>query len=447
MNKFFIFLLFLFSLFYAQPYCAVYFNGVGCPHCASVEGQVLSFVKNNDVILINYEIYQHRDNTNIFNEYNSKYNVPLGVPLLLINYSNYLIGSNNVKHISTTRLSTYCPLLQGYTNNLTNTTIEGTPYIFYHNRVAFPINSTHNDSALIFLFSSNLTDLLLKYNVKSIKPVDVVLPGITLHYENAIVFGNWIIEWNGAPFVKGTGTIQFSSQLTSKPNLSIWKIISLAFVDSINPCALAVLTLALLTILSYDPTKRYKVITVGGAFVLAIVLFYLLYGILLIRFFQIVQMLTYVHNTIYKAVALFAIVLGYLHVKDFVDYKEGGFLTEMPVSLRPYARKLISSITSEIGGFTIGAFISLFLLPCTIGPYIVVNGMFSYYSISHIIPYLVLYNLIFILPMLFIILAVYMGLKRVKDIQHWRDINIRYIHLISGLIMLLLGILMFFGFI
>ena len=55
------------------------------------------------------------------------------------------------------------------------------------------------------------------------------------------------------------------------------------------------------------------------------------------------------------------------------------------------------------------------------------------------------YNLVFVLPMLIITGIVYFGISKVQDVSSWKDKNIRYLHLISGLIILLLGLAMVLG--
>ena len=117
----------------------------------------------------------------------------------------------------------------------------------------------------------------------------------------------------------------------------------------------------------------------------------------------------------------------------------------MPAGLRPKVQKMISGVTSVGGAFIVGAFVTIFLLPCTIGPYIICGGVLCPYSLLKIFPYLFLYNLIFILPMLAIVALVYLGLRKVKDISAWKERNIHYLHLIAGIIILGLGVAMIFG--
>jgi len=56
---------------------------------------------------------------------------------------------------------------------------------------------------------------------------------------------------------------------------------------------------------------------------------------------------------------------------------------------------------------------------------------------------LLLYNLIFVLPMLIITSAIYFGFTTTEKAEEWRTRKLKILHLIAGIIMLLLGIGMF----
>ena len=58
-----------------------------------------------------------------------------------------------------------------------------------------------------------------------------------------------------------------------------------------------------------------------------------------------------------------------------------------------------------------------------------------------VISYLLLYNFIFVLPLLVILLLVYFGLSA-KKVEGWRKKNRKWMRLITGLIMVGLGILL-----
>lgn len=227
--------------------------------------------------------------------------------------------------------------------------------------------------------------------------------------------------------------------------LTLAKIVSLGAVDSVNPCTLAILTLVLIAIITYNPKKRRNILLTGLAFTLSIYVIYFFYGIVIVKFFQIVQVLTSIKLILYKILGGVAIILGILEVKDFVRYKPGGFLTEMPLSWRPKAKGIISGITSPKGAFSVGAFCAIFLLPCTIGPYVIAGGILSVLRLLETMPWLLFYDFIFVLPMLGITFLVYAGATTVERVSGWREKNIRYLHLIAGLLMLGIGIGMLFG--
>jgi len=134
-----------------------------------------------------------------------------------------------------------------------------------------------------------------------------------------------------------------------------------------------------------------------------------------------------------------------LNIKDFFRYGGGGFLMEVPLSWRPKLKSLIGGVTSVPGAFVTGLVVSLFLLPCTSGPYIVILGLLAKEATKLLATQLLLfYNFIFILPMIGIVLAVYYGLTTTDKAEKWRQSKLRTLHLIAGIIMVCMGIWMIF---
>ena len=117
----------------------------------------------------------------------------------------------------------------------------------------------------------------------------------------------------------------------------------------------------------------------------------------------------------------------------------------MPLFLRPNLIKIISGVTSPTGAFVVGLFVTLFLLPCTIGPYVIAGGILSSINLLATLPWLLLYDLIFVLPMLIIVGLIYAGISKIDDLVGWKDKNIRYLHLIAGIIILVIGVLILLG--
>jgi len=119
--------------------------------------------------------------------------------------------------------------------------------------------------------------------------------------------------------------------------------------------------------------------------------------------------------------------------------------TEMPIMMRPRVKKILNKITSTRGAAVAGIIVTVFLLPCTIGPYIIAAGVLSVFDMIETVPVLLLYNLVFVLPFLGIMGGVYLGMGRVHDVYVWKEKNISKLHLIAGCIILGLGIFMLLG--
>ena len=439
--------------------CAVYFTGIGCPHCARADPVVLSELVNeyNDLVIIEYEIYQEQGNAQLLCGYDSNYDSGLGFPLIIFSRDKHIIGDipilqNAEKTINNLSWNP-CPLLNGSSvpfSQLDIASLPGKPKIWAKDRILIKTGEGGDNELLKDLLGTETPCSLLNnksYETTDAKPAP--LSGTSVKFDNAIKLKGWVFQWNGAGLEKnGTGgnwTDIVNEANASKVELTLPKIVSLAAVDAVNPCALAVLTLMLIAILTYNPKKKRNVLLAGLAFSISVFVMYLFYGLVIIRFFQLIQTLTTIRLWLYKILGLLAVILGLLNLRDFFHYKPGRLGTEMPMMLRPKVKKIISRVTSPRGAFVVGLFVTVFLLPCTIGPYVIAGGILSALELVKTIPWLLIYNSIFILPMLAITLIVYAGVKRVEDISGWKEKNIRHLHLVAGLIIICLGVAMLMG--
>lgn len=228
--------------------------------------------------------------------------------------------------------------------------------------------------------------------------------------------------------------------------LNFTRITSLALADSVNPCAIAVLTMVLIAILLHNPEKRKRVLYSGLAFIAAVYMGYLFYGVIIIQFFNtFASVLRENASYIFNGLAIFAMIIGALNIKDYFSYQPGGLATEMPMFMRPYAKLTINKMVSPAGAFFIGFLVTIFLLPCTIGPYIIASGLLASLGFLGALPWLLYYNLLFVLPMAFIVGLVYLGFAHVQDVTGWKERNIRRLHLIAGILLFIVGISLLMG--
>jgi cytochrome c biogenesis protein CcdA/glutaredoxin len=218
--------------------------------------------------------------------------------------------------------------------------------------------------------------------------------------------------------------------------LTLSAVVSGAAVDAINPCAFAVLIILLTAVLGAGGRKR--ALCAGLAFSVSVFISYYLMGLGL---YSAAEAAGFTRG-LYAAVAVLAILIGLFNLKDYLWYGKW-FVMEVPLSWRPRLKRLIQQITSIPGAFAIGFVVSLFLLPCTSGPYIVILGLLAKTETrTAAMLWLVLYNAVFVAPMVGITAAIYFGLTTAEKAEAWRTSHLAILHLIAGAIILLLGVAM-----
>jgi cytochrome c biogenesis protein CcdA len=91
--------------------------------------------------------------------------------------------------------------------------------------------------------------------------------------------------------------------------------------------------------------------------------------------------------------------------------------------------------------FLLGALVGLFEFPCTGGPYLMILGLLHDDStFAAGFGYLVLYNLIFVLPLV-LILGIASNRAILDKVQEWRRNNMKGFHFWAGTAIILLGII------
>lgn len=264
----------------------------------------------------------------------------------------------------------------------------------------------------------------------------IFLSVITLFFLGFVLFG-------AAPILAAEEACPTGGAALSL-NLTPWAVACGAALDAINPCEFAILILLMASLLANEDNRK-KALKTGLSFIAAIFVAYFLMGVGLLEFLRAYTL--DVSQYFYYFIGGLAIVLGLLNIKDFFWYGGGGFLMEVPQSWRPKMKGLILKITTPLGAFLTGLLVSLFLLPCTSGPYVIILGMLAAKTtLLKALVYLIFYNLIFIAPMIAIVLAIYWGLSPAQ-IEAWRKQKLRLLHLIAGVVLLILGIVILGGWI
>lgn len=223
--------------------------------------------------------------------------------------------------------------------------------------------------------------------------------------------------------------------------ISIPLIILTGLVDGINPCAFAVLIL-LLAYINLEAEVRG-----GKSHMIKIVFLYVsvIYVTYFLAGFGLFKILGFTGLTlaVYKIAAGIAVIAGLINIKDYFWYGRGLTLkiSESRANLfRKYMRKASAPAT-----IILGVLVAAFELPCTGGVYLAIIAMMSKSMTATVaVPYLLLYNLMFIAPLLVIFLVAYFGVSP-KQLEQWRQTEKKKMKLVMGVVFLGLGLIMLYN--
>jgi glutaredoxin len=217
----------------------------------------------------------------------------------------------------------------------------------------------------------------------------------------------------------------------------------IAGLDSFNPCAFFVL-FSLLGILIHAHS-RSKLMLIGGIFVFFSGLIYFIFMAAWLNMFLLlghVAMLTTIAGIV-------SVIIAAINIKDFFWFKEGVSLTMTDTAqskLFDRMRKLLktSSMPSIIlGTVVLAVAANSYELLCTAGFPMVYTRILTLNNLSTqaYYLYLVLYNVIYVIPLAAIVIALGITLGR-RALTEWEG---RVLKLVSGFMMLGLGITLVFA--
>ncbi|MCJ7785250.1 MAG: hypothetical protein MUP41_15060 [Desulfobacterales bacterium] len=200
-------------------------------------------------------------------------------------------------------------------------------------------------------------------------------------------------------------------------SLGILTIVSAGLLDGINPCAFAAL-IFFISYLTFVGRKRTEILYVGLGYSGAVFVTYLLIGFGILSFVQHLSFLPLFSRIVYILTIVFALVLGFLSLYDYIQLKRG-FPSEMKLQLPDFLKKRIHQTIREeskstryfLAAIAAGFMVSLLEFTCTGQVYLptilFVTNVPSLRASA--VSYLILYNLMFIIPLLIIFGMVYWG--------------------------------------
>jgi cytochrome c biogenesis protein CcdA len=261
-------------------------------------------------------------------------------------------------------------------------------------------------------------------------------------------------EWDGVPvyIAASTGMMEVKSvvldeerkktlsQLFTEPYVSAVEgeadflellpvVAAAAAVDAINPCCFNVFVI-LITFVFYDVGRR-AALRVGLAFSSGLFTSYFLLGLGLFSVLPRVSGIKYLVSAV-------AIVFGGLRILDAL----GMDVKYLPDALAGRVSAQIEGVSNPRSGYWAGLATGILLLPCSSAPYFIVLNLLS--ERVHMITGLALialYNLIIVAPFVITTVVVHGLMRTTMDIKLWSMENRRWVNLLIGVTLVLLGLL------
>jgi glutaredoxin len=233
------------------------------------------------------------------------------------------------------------------------------------------------------------------------------------------------------------GTINVKT--ISLPSFTIY----IGLLDGLNPCAMWVLVFLLGLLV--NAKNRKKMILIGSIFVISSGL---IYYIFMLAWFNVFFIIGY-SSLITIILGSVAILMGLVNIKELFFFKKG-FSLMIPESVKPKLYKKARDIINEennvfaiLGTIALAVFVNFIELGCTVGLPAIYTRILSVKGVSSLSSYMyiALYNLMYIVPLIIIVSLFVYTMGRFKFREHHGKI----LKLISGILMLLLGLMLIFS--
>lgn len=205
--------------------------------------------------------------------------------------------------------------------------------------------------------------------------------------------------------------------------ITFWAIVGSGLVDGINPCAFAVIVffISFLTVYKYS---RREIVLVGASYCVAVFVAYLLLGLGVFKFLYAMRGFAYVIKGFYILTAVVCLLFFVLAIYDFVIYrktkKTDGMLLQLPTNLKVRIHKIMgfflrdkqkSTLRLVLAALAVGFCVSLVEAVCTGQVYVPTCVLIMQEPCfrARAVFYLVLYNLMFIVPLVTVFVLALLG--------------------------------------
>lgn len=231
----------------------------------------------------------------------------------------------------------------------------------------------------------------------------------------------------------------------------IFVIFLAGLIDGINPCAFAVL-IFFITFLLSQKRKKEDILITGISFTLGVFIAYLLSGVGLFRFIQKYSIIGLFPKFLYAFTALLVLFFAFYSYLDYLKIKKGqgnDITLQLPrifkKSVKNIIKKQPKSSLIFFTAFLIAFPISVIEFLCTGQTYLptIVYIIGIPELTKRAILYLIIYNLMFVSPLIIIFSGVYFGLTN-RNLGEFMRRNVGKIKLFTSIIFFILGLFLLY---
>jgi cytochrome c biogenesis protein CcdA len=236
-------------------------------------------------------------------------------------------------------------------------------------------------------------------------------------------------------------------------SLSFWTVVGAGLLDGLNPCAFATIVF-FISLLSYAGSTKRQILMVGIGFTTSVFTVYLLLGLGAFRALQALSAFQWISQAIYILTFLLLLVLIGLSIRDTIQYyRSGGKTTDQVLQLSTKQKRRIHGVMKKglstrnlfLGAFGIGALVTLFEAACTGQVYLptIVLVLQDPNLAPNALLYLVLYNLLFVAPLIVVFALAYGGAAS-ETFARWSKRHFGLTRVLLTLLFVALAVLMGF---
>jgi len=229
----------------------------------------------------------------------------------------------------------------------------------------------------------------------------------------------------------------FSTFLWNISNGGVWLLPLVVFsslLDSVHPCSFSILLITIAFLFGLQMTRE-KILKIGVTYIAGIFAAYFLIGLGILK-------VLHIFNTPHFMGKLGATLLIAFGLINLLNYLFPGFPIKLKLPALAHARMAnLMEKASLPAAFGLGLLVGICQFPCMGGPYLMVIGLLrdqvTYFAGFG---YLVLYNLILIVPL---VAVLWISADKIilAKVEGWKKTNMSGVHLWAGLLMIIVGIL------